>query len=355
MMNNTISPMDVDCMSDRAERSVAPSPRLPCPSSSGGIHNVGNTCYLNSTLQALAHCTCFMDFILSCNPKQHMNITNSLKNLYQEIWEKQICARPLDLLRQLETKIDIMNLRQQNDALEFFTLLIDKINSEVGTPLERRKNPFNNRVGSHKQLLELANIDWNNANSDYYHPTFSDMFYGQNIVQVKCAGCGMNEHRGEVFASIDASFSCSNTSDAPNIVEMISNAYACETLTRSKCDICHAQNVLCTKSARVLRAPKILPVHLKRFDTQGNKIRKHVTIPQLISLDNICLSDEPTKYKLRATVCHVGSTQGGHYYAYCFNSRNNTWSLIDDDCVFKDIDPANVDTSTVYALFYERM
>ena len=338
---------------DMQSAAAAPAPQSST-SSGGGIYNMGNTCYLNSTLQALAHCHCFRDFVMSNDHDPSCSITNALKSLFQQISESKTACRPTELFRHLESKIDIMDLRQQNDALEFLTILIDKINSEVGRPRIRVQNPFNNRVKSHEELVELANIDWVNANASHYHRHFTSMFYGQNVVQVKCMHCGGNEHRGENFASIGVSFP-SDTQQVMNVAQMISNAYGCELLHRSKCDICGAKDVPCTKSLRVWRTPQILPVHLKRFDAKGNKITKPIEIPHLVSLNNICISEAPAHYRLKAAVCHVGWTQGGHYYTYCLDDKSKTWSLIDDEAVYRDVDPSRIDTANVYALFYERV
>ena len=113
------------------------------------------------------------------------------------------------------------------------------------------------------------------------------------------------------------------------------------------------KKVCAVKSLTIRKAPEILMLHLKRFETwTGGKISSHVEFPSTLDLQHYLstrnANDEQhnhqfCRYALYGVLVHSGlSSHGGHYFAFVnsavFNnsekSRNKThnqWFEMDDD------------------------
>jgi len=78
------------------------------------------------------------------------------------------------------------------------------------------------------------------------------------------------------------------------------------------------------KALRIARPPKVLTVHLKRFQQNFNgrltKTSKDVEFSRLLDITHYCTEEARSKYpmlyELFGLVVHSGSMAGGHYVAY---------------------------------------
>lgn len=322
-----------------------------------GLMNVGCTCYLNSTLQALVHSYHLSTFLLQYSPDKHHDrptpIFDALMELYNHTWQKGNLGNPMPFLQALRKKIpqDVMFLFQQNDAMEFLVLFIDILNTELGTPHVRKTLP--NHVSGLKALKSLMYDSWLNSHSLAYSP-FTHVFNGQNVIQVKCSECNTSEHQGEVFSVLHLSFEQGN--ETYKLQEMIANAFKCEDVIRT-CDSCKEKNKKGVRSARVWKLPKALIVHLKRFDGRGSKVTYPVQVPLEINLDSVCIYDPSTQFTLKSIICHQGSCSGGHYFAVTrTNELEDKWTIVDDDHVqLTKVSLNQLNSSTFYAMVYDRL
>jgi len=105
--------------------------------------------------------------------------------------------------------------------------------------------------------------------------------------------------------------------------------------------------------------PRILILHLKRFDNFQRKIKKFVKYDNIINLTRFVnkssnqVKDE-FKYRLFSVLIHDGySINSGHYYSNIKNS-DGLWYSMNDSWVSKTTDK-NVLNQTPYLLFYERI
>ena len=99
-----------------------------------------------------------------------------------------------------------------------------------------------------------------------------------------------------------------------------------------------------TKRLRVRRWPRVLVLHLKRFQWNdrgrpGRKIDAVVDVPAKISLAPFLAEDarggdddDGPEYRLFAVTNHVGSLSGGHYTAAC-DVGAGEWYAFDDERV----------------------
>ncbi|XP_048472024.1 ubiquitin carboxyl-terminal hydrolase 8-like isoform X4 [Rhincodon typus] len=112
-----------------------------------------------------------------------------------------------------------------------------------------------------------------------------------------------------------------------------------------------------TESIQLLKAPDIIIIHLKRFesDDHGNrKLTSTVTFP-LEDLDLSQYTTNPStqqlKYHLYAVVNHTGTLDSGHYTAYCKNPVTQNWHEFNDAKV-TSISEQKIQSPAAYVLFY---
>lgn len=88
-----------------------------------------------------------------------------------------------------------------------------------------------------------------------------------------------------------------------------------------------------TGTRKITSLPDILPFQIKRFDGNNNKIYTPVSVPDEIDLAPYCdksvMTAGSTAYRLKMFVYHIGSTRGGHYVAYTKEADGN-WYLLND-------------------------
>ena len=117
------------------------------------------------------------------------------------------------------------------------------------------------------------------------------------------------------------------------------------------------------KRMAIIRYPKILIVHLKRFKKDIYKhhligFRKNTELVDF-PIDNLELNkyvinpgDEKIRYSLYGVINHYGNCGGGHYIAMCKNRPTKTWHCYDDSDV-SAMGENEIITDAAYVLFYE--
>ncbi|PAA88514.1 hypothetical protein BOX15_Mlig007643g1 [Macrostomum lignano] len=115
-----------------------------------------------------------------------------------------------------------------------------------------------------------------------------------------------------------------------------------------------------TKKFDIWALPKVLVVHLKRFQFDRicrNKIDNVIEFP-LTGLDMGAWAinpqpQAPATYSLVSVANHFGGLGGGHYTAYGLNCRDQRWYEFDDSIV-SPADPRSVVSGAAYLLVYVR-
>lgn len=117
------------------------------------------------------------------------------------------------------------------------------------------------------------------------------------------------------------------------------------------------------KKMAIMRHPKILIVHLKRFKKEIYRqhlvgFRKNSEIINF-PLDNLDVSkyvvdlgNSKVSYSLFGVANHFGSCGGGHYTAFCKNSYTKEWYNFDDSDVSK-VAETEIVSDAAYVLFYK--
>ena len=108
-------------------------PRISHPS---GIKNIGNSCYIGSSIQCLRHTNLLWNFILEHNfadrlPSEKYVVFKALSELMKSLSEDDRAVSPQKFKRVIATCSEQFAGTEQCDAQEFLSFLIDSLNEEL--------------------------------------------------------------------------------------------------------------------------------------------------------------------------------------------------------------------------------
>ncbi|XP_064903767.1 ubiquitin carboxyl-terminal hydrolase 36-like [Columba livia] len=292
-----------------------------------GLLNLGNTCFLNATLQCLTY-------------------TPPLANLWgfpRGPHESDVCRCPeggredLPLLQRVLRLIPPspaeiaphIRLGRQEDAHEFLRFTIDAMQKAC--------------------LPDCTELDRQTQATTLIHQIFG----GSLRSRVKCSMC---KAVSDTFdPCLDLPVEITQAANVEQALELFvkpdllggENAYLCD-----KCK----KKVSATKRFTIHRAPRVLTLALKRFaDFTGGKITKDVGYPELLNIRPYMsqTSGDPVMYGLYAVLVHSGySSHAGHFYCYV-KASDGQWYQMNDNVVR----PSNIKVvlnQQAYVLFYLR-
>uniref|UniRef100_A0A182XH80 USP domain-containing protein n=1 Tax=Anopheles quadriannulatus TaxID=34691 RepID=A0A182XH80_ANOQN len=326
-----------------------------------GLVNLGNTCYMNSVVQALA----------------------MTKQFCTEVLMKQIDAPPFSEIQQLlallihsrrpeltpravlaSTRPPGFAPGYQQDSSEFLSYLLDRLH-------EQEKKILNGNVT--QQHTTSALISPNGSGTIATNSTktlVQKTFEGQLSVGCLCTVCNSTNHTTETFRSLDLSFpedsDLSAAGDGTHSVQKLLD-YFCssEKLVGENqyfCDRCR-QLRDCERSVTVAVPPQNLILTIKHFRYDQSRNLRAKLMNKILHNEDISLTitDEAghcrqLHYRNYAVVVHYGtSMDSGHYYTYA-QDGTGTWFKFNDnyvtECTTSELQ--NIPSpNTPYILFYQ--
>ena len=344
-----------------------------------GLGNLGNTCFLNSCLQAL-FATTELSQLLDKNPKIKDIPDSTITKEWNELRGLMIGNGGSVLPRKFVSQIqqiarlknkDIFTGWSQNDMPEFLLFMIDCIHTSIS-----RKVNINIR-GTTKNKTDETAVKCYTMLKDAYAKEYSEMmelFYGIYVSIIKSAN-GRTTHsiKPESFFILDLPIPqggcrplCLDTSlervafnpPAPSIYDCFDLMTATEHLTGDNAWFNEKTNQKesIQKKMSFWSLPKVLVVVLKRFSPDGrSKMNGLVDFP-LAGLDlskYVCgYNPKSYKYDLFAVCNHMGGVMGGHYTA--FSRKGAVWYHCNDKSV-SQIDASQVVSPAAYCLFFRKV
>ena len=257
--------------------SAAPRPRQTQPNTEAlrnpfprGIQNLGNTCFLNASLQALAtvqgHLQIRMDIQLSTVFAQallDLNLVNDAP-LY-----------PINLVQEVRRWMGAFPANSFQDAHEFILFLLAAVNCE------------------------------------------SLQFQCRSTVQ--CNTCQESSSTPEDSLGLQVAIDPNATR---NVCDYIESYFSPEAVDYF-CDSC-LSGYPAVKQIQPLAIPNVVLVQLKRFKWNGGQLEKLNSLVDCPATINFFAQE----YDLVSAICHVGSVNTGHYVAFCL--RGGTWYKLND-------------------------
>jgi len=313
-----------------------------------GLANLGNTCFMNATLQALRHCPEWTLFCAQDKIKEHIQEPDepcsimllAYQDLLKSLWggSGPGYVKPMDFYSKLRSTVKdcplygIFIQRTPQDAHEFLVWLLDQMymatQKEVNIAIKDKEK---------LQPMVLKAVEgWKQSFEKQYSP-LTDLVFGLYRIQYVCTACNTTHSRWETFNVLKIHPGHSS------IEEALKHEFKEEDIEGYECDECNkekpvpAKKALAKKSVSIWRLPKVLVISLKRFTPMGPRDNSPFAYDgEPMKFDTVFSSEshEDSKfksYKVFATVDHHGSHMGGHYTAQCYSPVWKTWHLYDDE------------------------
>jgi ubiquitin carboxyl-terminal hydrolase 22/27/51 len=324
-----------------------------------GLFNLGETCYMNAVLQMMVHNPLLASYFLGMGHPVHLcpisnqpdkkNDSDSEDDDDNEDKEQKTCvacgmtevfsdatqadqslpAHAVNLLFASWKNIPHMSGKQQQDAQEWFILIVDKLHEAVSQHQNSKKQ------------------------CDCF---FHKVFFGRLNSEVTCDKCHTTSTTEDEYSSISLDFkkqakkkkkaSSDVKTAVPNVHECLRSYTAAESLTSEqyKCRSCDAPRSA-SKRVSVRKLPAILCIHVKRFGMKiagtsfvQEKYEGKIDFPLVLDMapytkhpDTAAAGDQFV-YDLECVVVHQGeNVHNGHYFAFC--RQDKKWFRFDDEIV----------------------
>lgn len=317
-----------------------------------GLNNLGNTCYLNTTLQCLFRCDDFVTMLMGVNPrpKGRPPPTIHLKNLALQMNVKDVSS-PNVLISAIEEYAkkqqhsQFQMLRRQHDMSEFMLFLIDFIHTEVersvsihidGKPKDENE----------KQIIQSM-VQFKGFFAEHYSDLIP-LFFGQYQSSVHTLNSNKFSYNYDPFVTIQL--------DIPPPSKKSLHLYDCFNHF-SETESIKTDTGTLHKYIHFWKLPQYLIIVLKRFSYTGRKRNENIEIPHELDLRRY--TEGPEKFKSRFSLVavgnHRGSTRGGHYYAFVKDAKSETWMICNDNTFRCLNSKKSISTPFAYCLFYKKV
>ncbi|KAI9357939.1 hypothetical protein DFJ73DRAFT_622487 [Zopfochytrium polystomum] len=319
-----------------------------------GLKNLGNSCYMNSTVQCLSGTEYLSRFFNGGSYRRFVNRSNPMgtkgavaeeyARLVRDMWGGQ---SPFLVPSQFKNTIGQFSSQfqghDQHDSQEFLAFLMDAIHEDLNVARRstaiKIEEPKDDEETPDKIRQEMA---WN-----YYRASnwsiIVDLFQGQLKSKLQCMTCMKTSTTFNPFMYLSLPIP-SVGGRAVSLQDCLSKFVEPEILEGEDawfCPSCKAKRRT-KKTLSIAKLPSILLVHLKRFYFQGpfkDKVETYVDFP----VDGLDVSGfmptymtdvggrkERFVYDLYAISNHMGTLTSGHYTAQVYNGTRKQWHLFDD-------------------------
>ncbi|KAG8453932.1 hypothetical protein GDO86_000528 [Hymenochirus boettgeri] len=219
---------------------LASVPRMSGKSETGktGLINLGNTCYMNSVLQALFMATDFRRHVLSLNLNGSNTLMKKLQHLFAFLAHTQREAYAPQVFFDA-SRPPWFTPRSQQDCSEYLKFLLDRLHEEEKTikALSSKmtsNSTTNDCIAEESSASKADNISDSGCNKQskicYQNEKtlIENMFGGKLQTNICCLNCQSTSQKKEAFTDLSLAF-------CPSLVEKSAHSMLCSLKQKNDC------------------------------------------------------------------------------------------------------------------------
>ncbi|VDK50417.1 unnamed protein product [Anisakis simplex] len=377
-----------------------------------GLYNLGNTCFMNATLQALFNTRYLKNIFTRDKFAGFVNRFVILFCFFFDsficfilIFRDGICELFLSMLEHSRSFQELSCFRGNKMGTSgvisaAFSALMDAVWSgaysairpqqflvgfvwelkivSILVAVQRPVSFEQNYTG--ENLFEEA-ADYERRSKKFSSSPVNDIFGCQTVSELQCNTCGSQSVTFEEMTQL--SIEIPSGRGTPTLMECINAHFepvVCFSITghfifivlslildrscKWNCPTCKTLQVS-TRRTRIWRLPKILVsvVHLKRFSFGANGWEKNDSLVHFnclpLDVGDVVHKDIRKKYPSRsncfslyAVTRHSGRLNSGHYTSVVHNEQTKEWLYFDDECV-TSINPDSICNKNAFILYFK--
>lgn len=300
------------------------------------FRNIGNNCYLNSSLQLLTRIKDLKNEVFNFKgPRKGSTegkLIDEFKKLLKEIEETKdnnLKLNPSDLKRVMGILDERYLENHQEDSNEFISNFIDGLLWETGNTDKVYKK------------LEIKNEEDKKPYESLYSKFYLrrgdsfllDLFYGILKIEKKCKNCNYSLIKFNAYNMLELPIYdlVREKNNKSLTLKEILDAYISEKKNEKSCNKCQANEIFTKNSIYTL--PKYLIISFGR--SVGEKyVYNNIKYPEDMNLKSQFYNNN-YNYKLECVIVHSGSSNNGHYTALCpIYKGRKIWYEFSDNSYF---------------------
>jgi ubiquitin carboxyl-terminal hydrolase 8 len=334
-----------------------------------GMANLGNTCFLNASMQVINHTYELNEFLDTPAFKKNVKVDTAdgkmmteWNDLRRVMWSGNGVVTPrkfVHSVRQIahSKNRDLFTGFAQNDMPEFLLFIIDCLHNSLSRSVIMRisGNALNSRDVMATKCYDMLKTVYSKEYSE-----IMDMFYGIYVSEILTID-GKLSHtmKPEHFFMLDVPIVSNDGLLLTNLHDCINHYTLPEQMVGENAWFNEKTN----KKEDVMKRlsfwnfPKILVIVLKRFSADGQHKN---TSPIDFPIHNLDLSSyvrgyQPQSYiyDLYGICNHLGGTSGGHYTSFV-KTAADVWIHFDDERTEVIENETALITPNAYCLFYRK-
>ncbi|KAK4703945.1 ubiquitin carboxyl-terminal hydrolase 8, partial [Phenoliferia sp. Uapishka_3] len=250
-----------------------------------GLKNLGNTCYMNSTVQCLSATIPFARYFKEGSYKRDINgvnplgtkgaLANAVAELIRAIWaQNYLFLSPVTFRENICRWAPQFRGSEQHDAQEFLGFLLDGLHEDLNyivskpPPVEMSPEREHDLETLPQQIMSEREWEIYRRRNDSF---VVQCFQGQFRNQMKCLTCSKTSTTYNTFMPLSVPIPSGRGSTKVDLQQCIATFVREEILDKEdawNCPRCKVPRKA-SKKLTLSRLPPILVIHLKRFSFKG--------------------------------------------------------------------------------------